>query len=147
MLGETGISFFGTKSLVGRYRGAFPLSLDGAPLLLPLEQLALRRSLNQWFDRHDIKPRVVAEFADSALMEVFGADGVGIFAAPTVMQDDVRRQYGLHVLGHVPEVRQRFYAISIERKLKNPAVVAISDGARHEIFSKSEPGPSKRAGR
>lgn len=138
LLGETGVSLFGTKSLASTYRRGFPKSLDGAPLLLPLENLTLRRSLNQWFDRHDIKPRVVAEFEDSALLKVFGADGVGIFPAPTVMESDVSRQYGVQVLGRAPEVRERFYAISVERKLKNPAVVAISDAARHEIFSESD---------
>lgn len=138
LLGDTGVSLFGTKSLANSYRRGFPKSLDGAPLLLPLENLTLRRSLNQWFDRHDIKPRVVAEFEDSALLKVFGADGVGIFPAPTVMEPDVSRQYGVQVLGRAPEVRERFYAISVERKLKNPAVVAISDAARHEIFSESD---------
>lgn len=147
LLGETGISFFGTKALVRTYGPGFPRSLDGAPVLLPIEHLTRRRSLNQWFDRHDIKPRVVAEFEDSALMNVFGADGVGIFPAPTVMEAEVRRQNGVHLLGHVPEVRERFYAISIERKLKNPAIVAISEAARHELFSKSEADPPQRGRR
>jgi LysR family transcriptional regulator, transcriptional activator of nhaA len=135
LLGETGVSFFGTKSLASSYRRGFPKSLDGAPLLLPLESMTLRRSLNQWFDRHDIRPRVVAEFEDSALLKVFGADGIGVFPAPTVMETDVSRQYGVQVLGRAPEVHERFYAISVERKLKNPAVVAISEAARHEIFA------------
>ena len=144
LLGETGVSFFGTKSLARTYRPGFPNSLNGAPLLLPLEDLTLGRSLHQWFLRHDLKPRVVAEFEDSALLKVFGADGLGIFPAPTVIETDVSRQYGVQVLGRVPEVRERFYAISIERKLKNPAVVAISEAARHEIFPKVEPYPATR---
>lgn len=135
LLGETAVSFFGTKSLASSYRRGFPKSLNGAPFLLPLESMTLRRSLNQWFDRHDIKPRVVAEFEDSALLKVFGADGVGIFPAPTVMETDVSRQYGVQVLGRASEVYERFYAISAERKLKNPAVVAITAAARHEIFA------------
>jgi len=134
LLGETGVSFFGTKSLASSYRRGFPKSLNGAPLLLPLESMTLRRSLNQWFERHDIKPKVVAEFEDSALLKVFGADGVGVFSAPTVIEADVSRQFGVQVLGRAPEVRERFYAISVERKLKNPAVVAISEGARYETF-------------
>lgn len=134
VLGETGISFFGTRPLARAHRRGFPRSLDGAPLLLPLENLTLRRSLDQWFDRNDLKPRVVAEFEDSALLKVFGADGVGIFPAPTVMERDVRRQYGVQVIGRTTDVRERFYAISVERKLKNPAVVAISEAARHELF-------------
>jgi LysR family transcriptional activator of nhaA len=135
LLGETGISLFATRSLASSYRRGFPRSLDGAPFLLPLEGSTLRRSLNQWFDRHDIKPRVVAEFEDSALLKVFGMDGVGVFPAPTAMEADVRRQYDVQVLGRAPEVRERFYAISAERKLRNPAVLAISHAAKHEIFA------------
>lgn len=134
LLGETGVSFFGTKALVNKYQRGFPGSLTGAPVLLPLEHLTLRRALDQWFDRHHIEPRVVAEFEDSALLKVFGGDGVGLFPAPTVVQDEVMAQYGVHRLGRIDEVRERFYAISVERRLKHPAVVAISDAARHELF-------------
>jgi len=134
LLGETGISFFGTKSLVDSYKRGFPKSLDQAPMLLPVEGLIVRRSLNQWLDRNDIKPRIVAEFEDSALMKVFGSDGLGIFAAPTAVEAEVIAQYGVHLLGRSDEVRERFYAISVERRLKNPAVVAISDAARLELF-------------
>lgn len=135
LLGETGVTFFGTTPLANSHRKGFPQSLDGAPMLLPLENLTLRRSLDQWFDRQGIKPQVVAEFEDSALMKVFGADGLGVFPAPTVMEADVRQQYGVQVLGRVPQVRERFYAISVERKLKHPAIVAISEAARHELFA------------
>src|SRR5262249_50756983 len=123
------------RSLVKRYRRGFPRSLDGAPALLPLENLTLRRALNQWFDRHDVKPHVVAEFEDNALLNVFGGDGVGIFPAATVMETEICRQYRGAVLGRAPDVRERFYAISVERRLKNPAIVAISQAARNEIFS------------
>lgn len=138
LLGETGVSFFGTKELVKTYKRGFPGSLSGAPLLLPLENLTLRRSLNQWFDRHDIKPRVVAEFEDTALLKVFGGDGVGLFPAPTVVEDEVVAQYGVQLLGRVAEVRERFHAITVERRLKHPAVVAISSAARHELFAAGE---------
>jgi LysR family transcriptional activator of nhaA len=134
-LGETGVSIFGAKALVGAYKRGFPRSLDGAPMLLPLEGITLRRSLDAWFERHDIKPRVVAEFEDSALLKVFGADGIGLFPAPTVVEKEVMRQYDVQVVGRAPEVRERFYAISVERRLKHPAVVAISDAARHELFA------------
>lgn len=144
LLGETGVSFFGTKSLASSYRSDFPASLNGAPLLLPLEHLPLRRALNSWFDRRGIKPRVVAEFADSALLKVFGADGAGIFPAPSVIEAEVNHQYGVEVVGRAPDVRERFYAISVERKLKNPAVVAISEAARHETFAAE---PAKRGAR
>jgi LysR family transcriptional activator of nhaA len=134
-LGETGVSFFGTPSLVKKYQPGFPKSLHGAPMLLPLENLTLRRSLNQWFDRNGIRPRVVAEFEDSALLKVFGADGVGFFAAPSVVEREIVGHYGVRLLGRAEGVRERFYAISIERRLKNPAIVAISDGARRELFA------------
>jgi LysR family transcriptional activator of nhaA len=134
LLGETGVSFFGTKSLVEAYKRGFPKSLDQAPMLLPVEGLAIRRSLDHWLDRNDIKPRIVAEFEDSALMKVFGSDGLGIFTGPTAVEAEVIAQYGVHLVGRSDEVRERFYAISVERRLKNAAIVAISDAARHEMF-------------
>lgn len=134
LLGETGVSFFGTKSLVESYRRGFPKSLDQAPMLLPVEGLTVRRSLDQWLEKNDVKPRIVAEFEDSALMKVFGSDGLGIFAAPTAVEAEVIAQHGVHLLGRSDEVRERFYAISVERRLKNAAVVAISNAARHEMF-------------
>lgn len=135
LLGETKVSFFGTQSLASTFKRGFPGSLDGAPMVLPLENSALRRMLNQWFDHHAIRPQVVAEFEDSALLKVFGADGVGLFAAPTVVEKEVCRQYGVSVIGHADDVKERFYAVSVERRLKNPAIVAISDVARHELFA------------
>jgi LysR family transcriptional activator of nhaA len=136
LLGETGISFFGSKSLAARHKRGFPRSLDGAPMLLPLENLTLRRLLNQWFERAGIQPRVVAEFEDSALLQVFGGDGVGVFAAPSVVEAQVIEQSGVQLIGRTDQVRERFYAISVERRLENPAVVAICDAARHELFAR-----------
>lgn len=135
LLGETGVSFFGAPALASRYKRGFPRSLDGAPMLLPLENSTPRRALNLWFDRRGVKPAVVAEFEDSALLKVFGADAVGLFTAPTVVEKEVCRQYGVTVIGRAPEVKERFYAVSVERRLKNPAVVAITDNARHELFA------------
>jgi len=135
LLGETGVTFFGTKRLADAHRRGFPGSLHGAPMLLPLEQVSLRRSLNPWFERKGIRPRVVAEFEDSALLQQFGADGAGIFAAPSAVEQEVVAQFGVRVLGRVEEVRERFYAISVERRLKHPAVVAISDAARDALFA------------
>lgn len=139
LLGETGVSFVGAKPLARRFAKGFPGSLHGAPVLLPLEHSALRRALDHWFDKHQLKPRVVAEFEDSALLKVFGGDGVGIFAAPTAVERAVCRQYGVAVIGRAPEVRERFYAVSVERRLKNPAVVAISEAARHSLFAATSP--------
>lgn len=139
-LGETGVTFFGAKSLASTLKRGFPASLEGAPLLLPLESSALGRALAQWFQRNGVKPKVVGEFEDSALLKVFGADGLGLFPAPAVVEDEVCRQYGVHVVGRAPHVKERFYAVSVERRLKNPAVVAITESARHELFAK----PSRR---
>ena len=141
LLGECGVTFFGAQSLVSSFKRGFPHSLDGAPMVLPLENTFLRRALNQWFDRQSIKPRVVAEFEDSALLKVFGADGVGIFAAPSVVQEEVCRQYGVSVVGKTEEVKERFYAVSVERRLKHPAVVAISDVAHQELFAATRARP------
>lgn len=135
LLGETGVSFFGTRELVKAYGRGFPRSLDGAPLLLPLEHLHLRRALNPWFERNGVRPRIVAEFEDSALLKVFGGDGVGLFPAPTVVESEVMSQYGVQLLGRADEVRERFYAISVERRLKHPAVLAISSAARSDLFA------------
>lgn len=135
LLGETDVTVFGTAALVKAHRRGFPGSLDGAPVLLPTAQTALRRSIDQWFDGLGLRPRIVGEFDDSALLKAFAQDGVGLFFAPTVVRNVVRRQYdGLQVVGRVPELTERYYAISIERKLRHPAVVAISRGARDDLF-------------
>lgn len=135
LLGETPVTFFGTKALARSRRAGFPKSLQGAPMLLPLENSTLRRSLNQWFEREQIEPRVVAEFEDSALLKVFGAEGLGVFAGPSIVEREIERQYDVQAIGRAEEVRERFYAISVERRLKHPAVVAITDAARHQLFA------------
>jgi LysR family transcriptional activator of nhaA len=130
LLGESGITLYGTAARVRDVRRRFPRALSGAPLLLPTEGTTLRRALDQWFASHDIRPTVVAEFEDSALLNVFGSAGLGLFPAPSVLEKEIRRQYGVVVAGRLAEVRERFYAISVERRLKHPAVVAISEAAR-----------------
>ena len=134
LLGECGVSIFGTKELATAYRRRFPRSLDGAPFLLPPDNTSLRRSLEQWFDSQGVRPSAVAEFDDSALLKVFGQAGAGLFAAPDVIEKEVRRQYGVRVIGRLESVRERFYAISVERKVKHPAVVAIAQAAREKLF-------------
>ena len=104
-------------------------------MLMPMEGLALRRSLNAWFARLGVRPRIVAEFEDSALLKVFGRQGVGIFPAPSVIADEVCRQHDVQVVGRSEAVKERFYAVSVERRLKNPAVVALLEAARHEMFA------------
>lgn len=144
-LGETSVSLFGTKALAAKYKHGFPGSLDGAPILLPLENSTLRRALNHFFDKHGIRPRVVAEFEDSALMKVFGADGEGLFPSPTVVQREVCSQYLVQSLGVIEGVRERFYAISSERRLHHPAVLAISEAAKLELFASARLDKRKRS--
>ena len=134
LLGQCGVALFGTAALARRYRRGFPASLDGAPMLLPVENLPLRRALGQWFASRQIRPRVVAEFEDSALWMVFGGDGVGLFPAPMAVEREVRQQYRVQKIGIVEGVHERFYAISAERRLQHPAVVALTEAARHALF-------------
>jgi LysR family transcriptional activator of nhaA len=135
LLGETGVSVFGTTQLYQKYKHGFPRSLDGAPLLLPLEGLTLRRSLDQWLQQNQINPFVAGEFQDAALLKEFGADGVGLFVAPTVVEQEVVEHFRVKVLGRIEDVRERFYAVSAERRLKNPATVAISEAAHQKFFA------------
>lgn len=132
-LGECGVSVFGTARLARRHRQGFPRSLDGAPFLLPTVDSTLRRSLDQWFEAHGVRPEIVGQFEDSALLKVLGQSGVGLFAVPSAIEAEVRGQYGVRLVGRA-EIRERFYAITVERKLKHPAVVAISEVARRELF-------------
>jgi LysR family transcriptional activator of nhaA len=130
LLGESGVSLFATRESAERLATGFPGSLDGEPLLLPGAHTALRRALEQWFEVEGVKPRVIGEFDDSALMKAFGQAGAGVFAAPTVIEAEVAQQYGVRLVGRTTRVRERFYAISAERRLKHPAVVAVSHAAR-----------------
>ncbi len=135
LLGDCGVAIMAVPSLAESVQAGFPRSLDGAPFLLPPRSAALRRALDQWFDAQTIRPRVRAELDDSALIKVFGQAGEGFFAVPNVIVPEVSRQFGVEVVGQIDEVRERFYAISVERRLKNPAVVAISEAAKREIFN------------
>ncbi len=134
LLGECGLTFFATSKLARKYKDPFPNCLDGAPLLLPGEDAALRPRLLQWFEKLSIRPRIVGDFDDSALMKAFGQVGIGIFAAPSAIAEEIRQQYGVAAIGHTEAVTEQFYAISVERRLTHPAVVAISAAARQELF-------------
>jgi LysR family transcriptional activator of nhaA len=133
LLGECGVSFLATPKLARKFRAGFPGSLHGAPMLLPAENTALRRSLEQWFDERAIRPVVRGVFTDIALLKAFAAEGEGIFAAPGAVEDEVQRMYRVAVVGREESVRERFYAISVEKRLKHPAVVAISAAARRTL--------------
>jgi len=134
-LGDCGSSFFAAPGLARAHRRRFPGSLDGAPILLPSSGSTFRRALDEWFRAHDIRPEVIAELDDLALASVLGEQGLGVVAAPDVLEKELRQRYGLQLVGRAAEIRQRFFAISVERKIKNPAVAAICEAARKEIFA------------
>jgi LysR family transcriptional activator of nhaA len=134
LLGECGVSFFAAPKLRDRFRGPLPAVLDEAPLLLPTENSSLRRTLDEWFHRHRVRPAIVGEFEDAALLHVFGADGAGIFPAPSVVESAVRRQNQVALVGRTLEIKERFFALSMARRLEHPAVVAISSSARGKLF-------------
>lgn len=138
LLGESGISFFATAKLARRCRSKFPASLSDAPMLLPSQHSALRLRLDEWFESEGVAPSIVGEFDDSALMKAFGEAGTGIFPAPTVMEAEIRRMYRATVVGRAQDIKERFYAISPERRLKHESVVRITSIARSDLFT-SEP--------
>lgn len=134
LLGESDVGFFGHPSLASRYRNGFPASLDGAPVLLPTEESMLRRTLDQWFDANDIRPHVIGEFQDSALLKVFGSRGVGVFPASMAVARDVQDQYRVELVGRAVNVRERLYAVTLDRRIKHPGVVLICQAARSAMF-------------
>jgi LysR family transcriptional activator of nhaA len=135
LLGESGTTFFAGRRLATRLRRRFPRSLNGAPMLLPAINNSLRRALEQWFDAHGLFPLVVGEFEDSALLTTFGERGRAVFAAPTAIERELVRNPGIAVVGRTTAIRERYYAISVERRLKHPSVAAITDAARKEVFA------------
>ncbi len=134
LLGECGVSFLAVKKLADSLGDSFPACLDEAPLLAPTEASALRRALEQWFESVHVTPRVIAEFADSALLKVFGGDGFGAFAVPTVIERTVCQQFGVVPVGRTDAVQERFFAISTERRLRHPGVLAITQSAKRRLF-------------
>lgn len=133
LLGESGTTFFAAPALAAQHRGALPRILDGAPMLLPGSGTQLRRSLELWLEQNGVAPRRVGEFEDLALMKVFGRAGKGIFPAPTLIERDVESEYNVRVVGRVPSLTVRYYAVSGERRIKNPVVSAITAAAGREL--------------
>ncbi len=141
LLGECGTVFCARADVARRLRRRFPQSLDGAPVLLPSSDFPLRRDLEEWFDAVHVHPAVVAEFNDFSLLRVFAEAGRGAFAAPAAVEKEMRRAE-LRVLGHAPKVRSTYFAITVEKKVKHPAVVAILEAARSRSFCGGPLGPS-----
>jgi len=134
VLGSCGVTVFGTPDLVAEYVKGFPGSLEDAPFLLPSEGSLLRRALDRWLDHNGIRVRTVAEFEDMALLKHFGARSEGLFVAASALEADLARDHGVKVLGRTDQVQETFYAITIERRIKHPAVQAIVEQARTQLF-------------
>lgn len=144
LLGECGITFVASHEVAHEYRKDFPKCLTGAPLLVPTEATSLRRSLDAWFDSHSLVPRIAGEFDDAALMHLFAKRGLGICPVASAIADEVLREYRLEEVGTPATVTERYFAISVERKLKHPAVLAISQSARAKFFSAAGPRVKRR---
>ncbi len=125
LLGESDIMLFGVQELANKFRPNFPESLNGAPILLPTRNNAIRGRIDHWFETHNLRPDIVGEFDDNALLNTFGRNGLGLFPAPAALSSDVEKQFGALPVGELLQVREQFYAISNERKIKHPAVEAI----------------------
>lgn len=135
-LGESGVGLFGSQAVVAALRGDFPACLDGAPVLLPTATSSVRRGLDAWFDRQGLRPKLVAEFEDSALMKVFGEGGHGLFPVPMVVGEAICAQYGVVLAAEIDAVTERFYAVTAERRIKHPAALLLMRAARRAL----EPG-------
>ncbi|MDH5668173.1 MAG: transcriptional activator NhaR [Nitrospira sp.] len=132
-MGESGVTLFGTPKLAAQYRRGFPQSLHGAPILLPTPNAMLRRLVDQWLLHHQLHPAIIGEFDDSITLKVFGQDGYGIFPGATAMEQEICRQYQVRTIGRLDSLTEHFYAITVERRLKHPAILAIVQAARREL--------------
>ena len=141
LLGECAVALFASPARARRLARGFPRSLDGEPFALPTENAALRRALEHWCEGQAVRPHVVAEFEDNALLEAFAQESGVVFAAPAPIATEIERQYGVRRIATLPELRERFYAITVERRLRHPGVLAISSSARAHLR------PTRRASR
>ncbi|MEJ8823249.1 transcriptional activator NhaR [Variovorax humicola] len=133
-LGNTAMSFFAAPALMRSLTGAFPACLDGAPMLIQGASSAVRQRLDLWLAEHSLRPRLIGEFDDAALLKAFGGEGRGVFMSPTVLEDETSAQYGVEVLGRAQGLVEEFFAISVERRITHPCVVAITQAARLQFL-------------
>lgn len=133
-LGECGVGLFATRRLMRRFSGPLPGSLTGAPFLLPSPGTSLRRSFDQWHLNSELTLQVVGEFDDTALMKVFAEADLGFVPSPLAIEADIEQQFSLHRILTLPDTKESFYAITADRKLRHPAIVAISEFARASFF-------------
>ncbi len=132
LLGESEVVWVGTKSLAKKVRKDFPESLSGVPVLMPMKNTILRRSLDFWLESTGLRPKIVAEFDDSAMLKIMASQGHGIFAVPKVIEKEVESMYGVEYIATIPNISEKFYALSVERKVKHPAVLAITEVAKEK---------------
>lgn len=144
-LGGCGVCWMATPAIAASLRRGFPRSLDGVPMLLPTEDTAIRRSLDQWLERQDVHPLLAGEFEDYALLREFARAGHGFAPVPLVQEQQFRKQFGFVRVGLVQAVRAEFFAISVERSIRHPAVAAIVDGARHIFAAFETKRPPRRS--
>ena len=133
-LGHSSMCFFAAPALADGLQDDFPHCLDGAPMLIPGPASSIRAPFDAWLLHHRLHPRVIGEFDDLALMATFGREGRGVFVSPAVLQDLTERQYGVRAIGRSDELVEHFYAISVERRISHPCVVAITSAARSQLF-------------
>jgi LysR family transcriptional activator of nhaA len=128
-LGTTEVEFFAPLTMLERLHGSFPANLAGIPLLLPTPNTLVRRDLERWFEAAAVKPLVIAEFEDTALLKVFGAEGVGCFPAPSAIAEEIEAQYQVKRIGTTP-VKEQYFGITIERRVRNAAALAVLSTAK-----------------
>lgn len=134
-LGQSGVSFFAAPGLSRTLKGKFPYCLDGAPMLIPSDGAAVRAQLDRWRESNKINPRIVGEFDDSALMKTFGEHGAGVFVGPTVLEAEIKSRYNVKSVGRTSQIVEEFFAISVERRVTHPCVIAITAAARDKLFA------------
>ncbi len=135
LLGKCGLTIFGTAALAKKFAGKFPQRLQGAPFLIPGEDVAVQAKILRWMGDHQLQTVIVGEFDDGALMKAFGRAGAGFFFAPSAMKEEICRQYKVQAIGEVPEIIEEIYLLTTDRRLNDPAVVAISDAAKQDLFA------------
>jgi LysR family transcriptional activator of nhaA len=138
-LGESGVSFFASAGLFKQCKGKFPVCLDGAPMLTFGPDAPVRARLERWCHANKLRPRVVGEFDDSALMNAFGQRGAGVFIGPVLLESEIETQYGVKTLGRTAEIVEEYFAISVERRVTHPCVVAVTEAARDRLFTWKNP--------
>jgi len=129
-LAESSMTFFASPKLNLDQRGTFPDYLDKQMFLISGKKAAMRQHLTFWFELHNISPEIVAEFDDSALLKSFGQAGYGVFAGPSLIEKEISSQYQVDIIGRAKDLKERYYAITSERKLKHPAILTIVEASR-----------------